>query len=62
MSQVKCYYNNRRAHMKRINIAVSEKTAARFKRIQESFSSEFNRNINQDEAFKELVKRYSEVL
>lgn len=48
--------------MKRINIAVSEKTAARFKRIQESFSSEFNRNINQDEAFKELVKRYSEVL
>jgi hypothetical protein len=48
--------------MKRINIAVSEETAASFKHIQDSFSSEFNRNINQDEAFKELVKRYSDVL
>lgn len=48
--------------MKRINIAVSEETAISFKRIQDNFSSEFNRNINQDEAFEELVKRYSEVL
>lgn len=46
--------------MKRINLAVSNKTATLFKELQERFSSEFNENLNQDETFEELVRRFSE--
>ena len=44
--------------MKNMLLSVTDETARKFKEIQNKFTSEMNKNLNQNDAFAELVERF----